>query len=181
MKSHVQVYLFALSIAIAGCSRQPASPGSSETPVATTPAVPAITVTATPSAGRGAERVFEIKALTRPGTGLPSLVGLLINSTMNGANGCYLYGAVANSKMMLVNDNGTGTKPLTGASIANNQCELVQDQSSVSASGSDVIVKAHVRFKPAFAGPKKLYVVAYDERQATDGLRPAGQWEVTAR
>jgi hypothetical protein len=136
-------------------------------------------LTVTPDEGAGKSQVFVVRfdqAANRP---TPTFIGLLINDRDTGAEACYLFAHLETGRPRLVNDSGSGAKELTGQeTVANQQCELRPDGPSLTRQGQTVEARFPVVFKPAFAGPKKLFVVAENASGVSTGIQMAGSYIV---
>jgi hypothetical protein len=136
-------------------------------------------LTVTPDAGSGKSQVFTVRldqAANRPE---PTFLGLLINDRDTGAEGCYLFAHLASGRPRLVNDSGSGAKEVAAQeTVSNQQCELHPDGPSVTRQGQVVEARFPVVFKPAFAGAKRLFVVAEDGSGTSTGIQMAGNFVV---
>jgi hypothetical protein len=107
------------------------------------------------------------------------LVGLLINDDPDGANACYVFHSFTTNEELLVNDNGSGSKPLGNApALANAQCSIIKDGSTASITNNKIAVSFHIRFKETFRGTKTLYTVAVSSAGGTQGPANAGTWDM---
>lgn len=106
---------------------------------------------------------------------------VLLNSQLDGRNACYVYYTVADQAFSLVDDSGTkSNKAAAGATmIENSQCSLDISRTSASAESSRVTLALALKFKPAFAGGKQIFLYAESSDGANTGLLPRGSWNVT--
>ena len=133
----------------------------------------------TPKSGAGLDGVFHLVLEKKPGVKPPLLLGLLINDRENGEHACYVYQNLPADSTTLVNDSGLGVIPLEAKSIGNQQCEVLQEGTSIStANPSQISVDLHLRFRPAFKGEKHLYGIALDSQNQGTDLEPLGLWKV---
>ena len=108
----------------------------------------------------------------------------LINLALDGRNACYVAYYQPGNQVYLVPDNGDGSQAtgmvLTGSnSVSNSQCTVSAQGSSVAMNGPDLIVTLNITFKPAFAGPKDVWMAV----QTVGGLetsawQPLAAWQV---
>jgi len=79
-----------------------------------------------------------------------------------------------------VDDSGEGSKAAvlgSGASIENSQCTVLTQGAAVAGDGPDLSVTIPIRFKPAFAGEKKLVLFAEAASGANTDLVMKGEYE----
>ena len=116
-----------------------------------------------PSSWEGTETTFTATYYTPSSL---SASQLLINYDLNGDNACYITyvpGSTGTNELNLVNDDGpdhgyvTLTVGQPSGSIANSQCTLYSNGSSIQQKGRETIIKARIGFKPAFAGARSVY------------------------
>ena len=120
--------------------------------------------------------MFTVK-LARTGAATPSMIGLLVTSG-DGSNACYAYRVVGSNRLLLVNDSGSGSKPLEGApSISNLQCELT-GQGTSEVGPTEITAQFEMKFRPAFAGQKRVYAIAQDDAGNSPGLQEIGDYTV---
>ncbi|HEY4084615.1 MAG TPA: hypothetical protein VGM43_01695 [Bryobacteraceae bacterium] len=140
------------------------------------PAAPALTLN--PESGSGSTRTFTITA-TDKGGGFQSVGGInfLLNSSLNGANGCWLYYQPAQSSgnppvgtLSLASDDTTNWSQTTAISsssssvdpIHNSQCSVFGGPTTVQGDGDTLTLTITLTFTSAFAGPKQAFVRASD-------------------
>ena len=106
---------------------------------------------------------------------------VLLNSQLDGRNACYVYYAAAEKAFLLINDSGTKSDktPAGATMIENSQCSLDMSRTSASAESSRVTLTLALKFKPAFAGGKQIFLYAETSDGANTGLLPRGSWNVT--
>ncbi len=130
---------------------------NSSTPVSTPPTADSVS----PSAGIGANQIFTFKYSSVNGSGYLSTVYSLINGSLSGAGGCYVYYVASSNALYLYNDAGSSvTGPLTpgsGGTLSNSQCMLNGTGSSASGSGNTLTLALSINFKAAFAGLQNIY------------------------
>ena len=137
----------------------------------------------TPAFGATSTEQFSIR-FTNTGGGLTfRAVQLLINSSLDGANACYLgYDRVGNV-LYLLNDAGTallnpGIVPGSGSgTVENNQCRLNGNGTTMSESGESMTLRVNLTFKPAFRGPRILFN-GVQTATGNSGWGATGAWNV---
>ena len=158
---------------------------SFSTPAPPPPAPPISTqptaVSVTPQSGSGLNA--NLTAIFSDASGYQNIVGvnLLVNSTMQGTGGCWLYVTPSSRTLYLANDGGTSWSNATlGAAtvLQNSQCSVAASQVSVSGSGTQMTVSAVLQFKTAFSGQKQVYTRVVDQAGLTGGYQDEGTWLV---
>jgi large repetitive protein len=132
-------------------------------------------ITVVPSSGKGQTAVVTVKLIPAD---VLRRVGILYNSELDGTNACYVLYNPADNTFGLVKDSGEGVespiaeKPLVG----NSQCALATGHNTRAHIKNNVLaISLAITFKPAFAGPRNVYV--YEEYK--DGRKPTFQKEGT--
>jgi hypothetical protein len=102
----------------------------------------------------------------------------LINTAIDGRQACYVAYYQPGNQLYLYPDNGDGTQAtsivLTGNNtISNSQCTISAQGSSVVQNGAQTIMNLNVSFKPAFSGPKGVWLA-----NQTLGGAATSPWEV---
>jgi hypothetical protein len=144
--------------------------------------LPPPSVAVTPTSGIGSSQTFSVTVSDTNGAAFVGYMYLLINSSLNGANACFVeYNRSANS-IRLVNDSGlvwpTPVVVGSGPPMSNGQCTLNPAMASASASGNNVTINVPLTFASAFAGAKNVYVSAYDVHGHGSGWQNGGAWTV---
>jgi hypothetical protein len=119
--------------------------------------------------------------------GASSLSGcyLLINSSINGANGIYLCYSQNLNKLYLRNDAktswGTGYAPGSSAVLQNSQCKVYCAETTVSSSGNQIQVNWKVELRPSVSGKAvKAWMLAVDDGSLRDGWDQMASYSVSA-
>jgi hypothetical protein len=144
-----------------------------------TPATP----TVSPASGGGASSVFTFTFADADGYADVASAQLLIGSALSPASACYLYFERATNRVWLANDAGTWTGPIavqTAGALQNSQCAIAGANSSVTATGTTLLLQLSVSFQPAFAGAKTIWAYVEDKAGAHVGWAAAGTWNVPA-
>ncbi len=138
--------------------------------------VPPSAASVSPSSGSGLSQSFSLTGTI--GTASISGMYFLLNSSLSATNGCFVEISVQSNQIFLWNDAGTGR--IGGASlgqvanVGNSQCTL--NSSTLSQSGSRVIVTVALTFSAGFAGLKNSYLYVYDGAGLHDGYTLMGSW-----
>ena len=111
---------------------------------------------------------------------------MLINSSLDARNACYLAYSVPQRVLYLVNDAGPDGglspglvigSPNTG-SIANAQCRVFASGSSAVVNGNTITLTFNLSFFTTFAGSKVIYLASRTTDELTQGWSPNGVHEV---
>jgi hypothetical protein len=164
---------------LAACSGKtgPVEESGAKSTTAAKPRLDFGTVTITPKSGSGREGTFHLTV--SGGSQKPSFVGLLINSTQDGGNACYVMQNFAVNDTMLVADSGSGTVAAAGQKpLANHQCEVLRDGTTSAVDTTGTNVTFHIRFTRAFAGAKHMWGVPADLQGNVPEMTMLGDWTV---
>ena len=158
------------------------SPTWSFTTAASTPtsSVPAV-LSVTPQKGSGMNSNFVLSF--SDGSGYQEIAGvnLLINSTLQGTGGCWLYIQPGSKTVYLANDSGASWSSAVAGSSAvlqNSQCSLAASKLSVTGAGTQLTVSVPLTFTSAFAGQKTTYTRVADQAGSTTSYQTEGTWTV---
>jgi hypothetical protein len=148
--------------------------GPADTPEAT---VKLPKVNASPSSGEGPQVVISV---TVTPTGQLQTVGVLYNQDLDGRGACYLLYNIESDVFTLINDAGDAGKilPSPGASVENSQCAVAPSNTTTENGHHRVNLRLAITFKPAFAGPKNVYVYTVDKTGKETGFQQQGTWMV---
>ena len=179
-------------VAVGTCTIQ-ATQGGNVTYSAATPVDQSFQVTAppaptvqsvSPQTGQGLSGTFSAIYADTSGATAISTAEFLINSSLNGVQGCLVMVDVAHSGLYLLNDTGSAWQgPVTGGSAGtatNSQCTLNGPGSSLTASGTNLTLNLAFTFKAAFAGAKSVYGYAQTAAGLNSGWQTLGSWTVPA-
>ena len=137
-------------------------------------------VSVSPTSGTGTTQVFT--AVYSDSKGLSDLgtAKFLMNTAISGVSACDIYYLPATNALYLYNNAGLATTgPLTpgsSSSLSNSQCTLAGSGTSVSASGTTLIVNFALTFSSAFSGPKITYMEAISTSGSASGWEQEGSW-----
>ncbi len=104
----------------------------------------------------------------------------LINTAIDGRSACSIAYYRPGNQVYLFPDNGDGSQAtnmiLTGTNtVSNSQCTVLSQGSTVTLNGAQLIVALHITFKPAFSGPKGVWMAVQ-----TLGGAQTSSWESLA-
>ena len=108
----------------------------------------------------------------------------LINTAIDGRSACSIAYYRPGNQVYLYPDNGDGSQAtsmvLTGTNtVSNSQCTILSQGSSVAVNGAQLSVALHITFKPAFSGPKGVWLAVQTLGGAqTSPWESLGAWQV---
>jgi hypothetical protein len=144
--------------------------------------VPAV-LPVSPSSGSGTSQSFLVTVQYPNGASLITYVYVLINSSLTGANSCFIeYNRSANT-IRLVDDSGlqwpTPVLLGTGSPMSNSQCTLNPALASSSSIGNNLSISLPLTFASSgYSGIKQVFVSAFDSEGAASGWQIGGAWTV---
>jgi hypothetical protein len=140
-----------------------------------------------PNSGAGNSQVFAAKYSTaNPGGSNIDHTYLLINTSVNGTNGCMVEFTPATNLFRLINNDGvTWTAPAaagSGAVLSNSQCSLNASGSSGATTSGVGTLETNVNYSLTFTGPfaglKNTYLLALSDSGLNSGWIQGGTWTV---
>jgi len=139
-------------------------------------------VSITPNGGSGAGKLFA--ATFRDGDGANDIRWEQINFSeeLSYGNACLIHHDPDNNVFYLLNDSATGWSTLDGGSsdsVENSQCILKGRRSGQDLDGDELTVKYDIKFKPGFAGPKKIHLRGSDREGNRLTWEQIGTWTAT--
>ena len=144
--------------------------------------VPPSAVSVTPSSGSGTSQTFSYLFSDPDGFGDITSAVMLLNSSLNAANGCYLLHERSANRLWLRNDSDTAwLGPLTpgvAGTVENSQCIANAGSSSASSAGNNLTLNMALTFKAAFAGAKTNFMWVSDTVGQSSGWQAKGTWTV---
>jgi len=97
---------------------------------------------------------------------------ILVNSSLDGRQACYLAFSRPGNVLYLVNDNGDGLLPgqslAAAGSLTNSQCTASWTANPATAAGNNLSLTLNIAFTAAFAGNRVIYVAARDVNEANN-------------
>ena len=142
---------------------------------------PPTIVSLSPDSGDGPTVTFQSVYSDPNGAGDLSELLLLVNTSVNGANACYVFYQPQGNHLYLSNDAGTGwlTPALTpgvAGTASNSQCTLNAGTSSVTTAGNQLTVNTALTFNSAFVGARNVYLYAAGSSGQNSGWVKEGTW-----
>jgi hypothetical protein len=168
------IYTFVLlAVALSGCSSEKSTPTAALSNLSSASSVE-------PAAGVGNDGILRVRYPVAEGQTIRE-ARILLNFELDGRNACYVYYTAAENAFLLIDDSGMkSNKAGSGATvIENSQCALDISRSSGRAENSGVDLTLALKFKPAFAGGKQVFLYAETSGGANTGLILRGSWNVT--
>jgi hypothetical protein len=140
-------------------------------------------VSVTPASGSGSRQTFALTISDTSGAEAISTAYFLMNSALNGSNGCFIEYNRGADTLRLADDAATAwlepVTPGTTSSIGNTQCTLNAAGSSVTTSGNTIIVNVALTLSASFGGAHSVWLEADDAAGARTGLQILGAWTVS--
>ena len=123
-----------------------------------------------PSSGSGLTKTFTLAAFDAEGPTDIGSMNLLINTSLNGSDGCWIYYDHVRGAASLYSDDGRW------GAIQNSRCSLgvVSRNDSV----SDAIVSLTITFPASWQGPRRIWAAATDLAGNSDGYHQVGTFTV---
>ncbi len=113
-------------------------------------------VSVSPPSGSGLSQQFTWTVSSPSGYANLAQVYTLFNTSILGANGCYINYNRGSNSLFLANNSGTGwsasVAPGSAGSASNSQCTIYGSGSSVSSIGNQLSLTVNIAFQPSFAG-----------------------------
>lgn len=134
-----------------------------------------------PSSGTGLSQTFSVRVSDAAGVSAISQVWVIINSTQNEVNGCYISYARSANTLWLANDPGAWEASAvvgTGSSLSNSQCSLNPSAATAPVSGNQLTINLPLTFTASFTGLKNIYVLVADNFNQRSGWQNNGTWTV---
>lgn len=106
---------------------------------------------------------------------------VLINTDIDGRRACYIFFDPATDVLSLTKDPGEGAESIligTRGFVANSQCRLNSEASSLSRSEDTYTLTLGLEFLPTFAGKKKVYLYSEAANGGPTGFVEAMVWDV---
>jgi hypothetical protein len=109
---------------------------------------------------------------------------MLLNTSLNGANGCWLQYTVIGNQLRLMSDDGpvwtSPGQPGTGITLTNSQCSVDLSTTTVVANGNTLTISPAISFKSGFQSGMQIYMDVTDVAGLTSGWRRLGWWMVSS-
>jgi hypothetical protein len=143
-------------------------------------------VSVSPPSSSGLSQAFTWTVSSPSGYSNLSDVFALFNTSVSGANACYIHYNRASNLLYVADSSGanwsSGIVPGISGTTGNfsPNCTINGMGSSISTSGAQLAVTASVTFQPTFSGSKNRYLIAYDNEGLNTTWRQFGTWDVSA-
>jgi hypothetical protein len=139
-------------------------------------------VSVSPPSGSGLSQPFTWTVSSPAGYGNLSDVYALFNTSVSGANACYIHYNRASNLLSVADNTGSnwstgivpGSSSTTGTFSPN--CTVNGTGSSVSPSGTQLALTTSVTFQSTFSGAKNRYLIAYDNAGLNTTWQQFGTW-----
>ena len=154
--------------------------GTWTVPPEVVPAAP-VAVSVTPESGSGAGPTFSFLFSDENGAADIEAARMVVANSLSAAYSCYVW--LSNGNDLLLRDDAStqwlGPVSVGSAgSLANSQCTVNAEDSSISNSGNDRTIDLAVTFNTAFGGDKTVYMFARDSGGLSSGWQTRGAWTV---
>jgi hypothetical protein len=141
------------------------------------------TISVFPSSGSGLSQQFTWTGSSPSGYGNLADVFALFNTSISGANACYIHYNPASNLLYLADNTGAnwlgGFVPGTSSSASNSYCMIYGTGSLVSASGNQLSLTVNVAFQTStFSGTQNSYLNVIDSEGLYTGFQQMGTWTV---
>ena len=129
-------------------------------------ATPAIAITTTPA-------VFSVAMSDPNGYADISSVLIIVNTSLNGVNACYLSVDIIGRTVSLASDS-TATWSMvafgTSASVSNSTCSITGSDFTTSGAASTVTLQLRITLQPAVNGSRSIWAMAFDQAKTNSGF-----------
>ncbi len=137
-------------------------------------------VSTSPSGGSGSSTTFRFTYSDSNGYQTVNWVHGMFHTQLTQAGSCYFQYIQSQNSVWLRNDAGTSwmgpVTPGSAGTLSNSQCSINAAGSSVSGSGTDLMLDLAITFQPAFAGSRYIYMHADDTTGLCSGWKLRGNW-----
>jgi sugar lactone lactonase YvrE len=133
----------------------------------------------TPNSGTGTSQNFTFKYSSVSGYGHLGPVYGLINSSLNGVNGCQFYYAPGSGIYLYTDSAGGTVGPMTpggSGTLQNSQCIISGAGSTVGGSGNTLTMTLAITLSQSFGGTQHVYGFAFDASGLNSGWQNLGTW-----
>ena len=159
----------------------PSATANDSTLITSVGTIPPSVVSLSPVTSTGASQLLTIQFSHPSGAANLGVLNVLINTALDGRQGCYVAYVQQANTLYLVNDAGDGSAPFAGSvvlngsgSAANSQCAILGSGSSGAGSGNTFTLTLNMTFSSAFGGNRVIYAAARDTAQNNSGWQTMG-------
>lgn len=136
-----------------------------------------------PTSGAGTTQTFTGIYSDPNGAGDLTTLHLLFNTSINPANGCWVQYYPSTNLLYLENSAGNGVtaalSPGSSSSISNSACTLSGTGTTVSTSGSSIVMTFALTFSSSFSGTQNTYMFAAGRTSSSSNWVQQGTWTPT--
>ena len=142
-------------------------------------------VSVSPSSGSGLAQPFTWTVSSPSGYSNLSDVYALFNTSVSGANACYIHYNRPSNLLYVADSSGSswssGIVPGSSGTTGNFNpyCTINANGSGFSGSGAQLQLTASVTFQTSFAGTKNEYLIGYDNQGLNTTWQQMGTWTVS--
>lgn len=129
-------------------------------------------ISLSPSTGSGQTKTFTLTAFDPEGPSDIASMNLLINTSLNGSDGCWVYYDNAHGAATVFSDDGRW------GAIQNSRCSV--QIASRNDSVSDAVVSLTVTFSASWQGPRRIWAAATDLAGNSDGYHQVGTFTIVS-
>jgi hypothetical protein len=131
-----------------------------------------------PASGSGQSQTFTLTASDASGAADIGSMNLLINSSLEGSTGCWIYFDHPHAQFTLYSSGNWMGPASTGGTLSSSVCSV--KLASSSDSGNNATVSFAITFNAAFAGSRTIWAAAGDQAGNNSGYQPMGSFTVTS-
>jgi hypothetical protein len=139
-------------------------------------------VSVTPNTGTGNVQTFAFLYSDNDGVSDIANVYLLFNPTNSYVGSCGVTFNNSRSALALIQDSGTAWSAVmtvgVPGTLQNSQCSINLGASSATRVGNNLTLNLAITFKPAFTGPKNIFMKAVDRGGRASNWLNTGNWTV---
>jgi hypothetical protein len=134
--------------------------------------------------GRRSSQQFVFSVSAANGAAAISAIYTVVTATASGMGSCFVAYDADTTTLRLADDAGTSWSSALAlggpGTIANSQCAIHGEGSSVSADGNTLTLIIDVTFDAGFAGVKSIYGLAFDRDGGSSGWQSLGSLTIGA-
>jgi len=143
---------------------------------------PPVSLLVNPGSGTGPSQTFSLVVADPNGSLDVAVVNMIMNSTLNSLNACWVQYFRSTNELRLLADNISSfhgpLSPGGAGSVQNSQCILDAAGSSATFNGGLLTVNLALTLKTSFSGLRTLHVSVTDNGGLVFNFQPEGTWNV---
>jgi hypothetical protein len=135
----------------------------------------------TPSAAAGNRQTFALSYADADGYSDLAAVEVLVNTELNGSNGCWVRFEQASGTLSLADDAGASWSAIaigSAGSLQNSQCTIYAGSSAANGSAETLTLTVDIGFDRAFFGTKTIFMRAWDRSGTASDFSAQGTFRV---